>query len=551
MLPFTRRPAARESSKTVATESRLSSTIATSAASAAIAVPPPSATPRSAAASAGASLVPSPTITVCPLAFSRSTVSAFPSGGTPANTDAIASCSRKTVAARSSSPVRTTTSTPESASAVTVSSHPSRALVVADHDDPPRRAVAADGDRDATHVAGRRHGLADPVGDRPPALVEQVRMSNDDLDPVDDPGDPASVTLEVGDGEGVVGLCRLCRPPSATAGDAASGSDTAPAFEVTTARVHRGDGLSDRVRRALLQRGGGEPEQVVVEVSRDHPHLAGGERPRLVEDDGVGAAEPLEDGVVEYHDRAFERVADPGGDRERSREPERTRTHETMSTVSPTSIASVTPLPSARFAAAAARSATASTTGTNTVASRSASFWTPWFPLWRSQTSSATRSRLEVASGPTSTVSEPSATTEPPTTASPGVFRTGIDSPVMTDSSTAASPATALAVDRDPLASAHEQAVAGREVVDGDLLGPASIPVPTATDDPPSAVDLYRGEIGEQLRRPLFDRVLVVVADGDDHDDRDGHVVVYRRRVDEYHGERAVGVRAHRRDRDE
>ncbi|KKF39362.1 hypothetical protein FK85_29175, partial [Halorubrum saccharovorum] len=50
-------------------------------------------------------MVPSPTITVSPLAFSRSTVSAFPSGGTPANTDAISSCSLKEgVAARSSSP---------------------------------------------------------------------------------------------------------------------------------------------------------------------------------------------------------------------------------------------------------------------------------------------------------------------------------------------------------------------------------------------------------------------------------------------------------------
>jgi len=44
----------------------------------------------------------------------------------------------------------------------------------------------------------------------------------------------------------------------------------------------------------------------------------------------------------------------------------------------------------------------------------------------------------------------------------------------------------------------------------------------------------------QQLRRALLDRVLVVVADGDDHDDRDGHVVVYRRRIDEDHGERAV-----------
>jgi len=78
---------------------------------------------------------------------------------------------------------------------------------------------------------------------------------------------------------------------------------------------------------ATLERGR-EPEEVGVEVRLDDMHLARRERPGLVEDDRLGVAEPLEDGVVEDDDAPFERVADPRGDRERGREPERARTRD-------------------------------------------------------------------------------------------------------------------------------------------------------------------------------------------------------------------------------
>jgi len=70
----------------VGTAERSPSTTITSPASVASLVPVARAMPRSAAASAGASLLPSPIIATRPSDWSRRTVSALASGGTPAKT---------------------------------------------------------------------------------------------------------------------------------------------------------------------------------------------------------------------------------------------------------------------------------------------------------------------------------------------------------------------------------------------------------------------------------------------------------------------------------
>jgi len=320
--------------------------------------------------------------------------------------------------------------------------------------------------------------------------------------------------------------------------------------------VHRGDGLPDRVRRTLLQRGG-EPEQAVVEVSRYHAHLASGEGPRLVEDDGVGAAEALEDGVVEDHDGAFERVPDPGSDRERGREPERARTRDDEHR-EPDEHRLRHPV--------AEREVRARGEERDREHDRDEYRRQPVGELLDAvvpalEVPDELRDAVE-AGGRVRTDFDRQRAVRDHGAADDGVAGRLPDRHRLAGDDRLVDGGVArdrLTIDRDPLAGADEQAVAGGEVVDSDFLGLAGVfavgtsfsVALSATDQPPSAVDLHRGEIREQLRRALLDRVLVVVADGDDHDDRDGHVVVYRRRIDEDHGERAVGVRAHRRDRDE
>ena len=84
-----------------------------SAASIAISVPVPSAMPTSACASAGASLIPSPTMaTVFPSDWSRRIRSAFPAGRTPARTFSIPARDAIARAVVSLSPVSIMTSIP-------------------------------------------------------------------------------------------------------------------------------------------------------------------------------------------------------------------------------------------------------------------------------------------------------------------------------------------------------------------------------------------------------------------------------------------------------
>ena len=84
----------------------------TSAASMAISLPAPMATPTSAAVSAGASLMPSPTIMVFPSAPSDFITSAFPSGRTDAMTRSTPACAPIACAVRSLSPVTITVRMP-------------------------------------------------------------------------------------------------------------------------------------------------------------------------------------------------------------------------------------------------------------------------------------------------------------------------------------------------------------------------------------------------------------------------------------------------------
>ena len=103
------------------------------------------------------------------------------------------------------------------------------------------------------------------------------------------------------------------------------------------------------------------------------------------------------------------------------------------------------------------------TTGTKTAATWSTSFWIGAFEPCASSTIFAMRA---------STVSSPTAVAStrmtpfwfivPPITGSPVRRSTGIDSPVIIDSSTRAVPVAHDAVDRDLLARPHDEDVAGR-----------------------------------------------------------------------------------------
>ena len=84
----------------------------TSAASIAISVPAPIAIPISALVSAGASLIPSPTIATFPFSFKSRMTLSFPSGKTPAITWSTPACSPIAFAVRSLSPVNMTTRIP-------------------------------------------------------------------------------------------------------------------------------------------------------------------------------------------------------------------------------------------------------------------------------------------------------------------------------------------------------------------------------------------------------------------------------------------------------
>ena len=81
----------------------------TSAASIATSVPAPIAIPISALVSAGASLIPSPTIATFPFSFSLRITCSFPSGSTPAITSSTPACCPMAFAVRSLSPVSMTT----------------------------------------------------------------------------------------------------------------------------------------------------------------------------------------------------------------------------------------------------------------------------------------------------------------------------------------------------------------------------------------------------------------------------------------------------------
>ena len=72
-------------------------------------VPAPMAIPTSALVSAGASLIPSPTIAVLPCFFKSRTTASFPSGSTPAITSSTPACFPIAFAVRSLSPVSMTT----------------------------------------------------------------------------------------------------------------------------------------------------------------------------------------------------------------------------------------------------------------------------------------------------------------------------------------------------------------------------------------------------------------------------------------------------------
>ncbi len=84
----------------------------TSAASIAISVPAPIAIPISALVKAGASLIPSPTITTFPCFFRERMARSFPSGSTPAITSSTPARFAIAFAVRSLSPVSITTRIP-------------------------------------------------------------------------------------------------------------------------------------------------------------------------------------------------------------------------------------------------------------------------------------------------------------------------------------------------------------------------------------------------------------------------------------------------------
>lgn len=75
-------------------------------------VPAPMAIPISALVSAGASLMPSPTMATFPCSFRERITLSFPSGRTPAITSSTPACAPIALAVRSLSPVSTTTRIP-------------------------------------------------------------------------------------------------------------------------------------------------------------------------------------------------------------------------------------------------------------------------------------------------------------------------------------------------------------------------------------------------------------------------------------------------------
>ena len=84
----------------------------TSAASMAMSVPAPMAIPISALVSAGASLIPSPTMATFPCSFRARITLSFPSGSTPAITSSTPAWAPMAFAVRSLSPVSITTRIP-------------------------------------------------------------------------------------------------------------------------------------------------------------------------------------------------------------------------------------------------------------------------------------------------------------------------------------------------------------------------------------------------------------------------------------------------------
>jgi len=106
------RMVARESWMPAATSIRSLRTSTMSALSMATSVPAPMAIPTSARASAGASLMPSPTMATLPVSASSRTCASLPSGRTPATTASVPTCCWMAEAVRSLSPVSMTVRTP-------------------------------------------------------------------------------------------------------------------------------------------------------------------------------------------------------------------------------------------------------------------------------------------------------------------------------------------------------------------------------------------------------------------------------------------------------
>ena len=91
----------------------------TDAASIATSVPAPMAIPVSARVSAGASLIPSPTMATLPCSFSLRISASLPSGSTPAMTSSTPACAPMAFAVRSLSPVSIMTRIPMSRNSAT------------------------------------------------------------------------------------------------------------------------------------------------------------------------------------------------------------------------------------------------------------------------------------------------------------------------------------------------------------------------------------------------------------------------------------------------
>ena len=106
------RSVARLSRMAAGTSLRRLLTSTTSAASMATSVPAPMAMPMSARVSAGASLMPSPTMATLPRALRRRISRSLPSGSTPAITSSTPACAPMALAVRALSPVIMTTRMP-------------------------------------------------------------------------------------------------------------------------------------------------------------------------------------------------------------------------------------------------------------------------------------------------------------------------------------------------------------------------------------------------------------------------------------------------------